>query len=46
MGTWIETYLRARLALRDERGQSEFLIIALLVFIIFLISSGRRLFVQ
>jgi hypothetical protein len=49
MLTWLDTYIRAPLArrLRDERGQgTEFLIIVLLVFIIFLISTGRRLVVQ
>ena len=48
MELWLSTYIRARLApiLRDQRGQAELLILALLVFIIFLISSGRRLTVQ
>jgi hypothetical protein len=48
MASWLQEYLRARIAyaLRDERGQSEFLIVALLVFIIFIILSGRRLVVQ
>jgi hypothetical protein len=49
MLTWLDTYIRAPLARfwRDERGQgTEFLIIVLLVFIIFLISTGRRVVVQ
>jgi hypothetical protein len=48
MELWLLTYVRNRLApiVREQRGQADFLILALLVFIIFLIFSGRRLSVQ
>jgi hypothetical protein len=49
MLTWVETQLRAARARiwRDQQGQgTEFLIIALLVFIIFLMTTGRRVVVQ
>jgi hypothetical protein len=48
MESWLYRFLRGRLAqrLRDERGQSELLIIALIVFIVFLVTSGRRFYVQ
>lgn len=48
MHTWVghTLCLAVRRLLRDERGQTEILIIALLLFIVYLISTGRRVVVQ
>ena len=48
MQIWLEHTLRlaARRIFRDERGQTELLIVALLIFLIWLISTGRRVVVQ
>lgn len=48
MQTWLEHTLRlaVRRIVRNERGQTEILIIALLLFIVYLISTGRRVIVQ
>lgn len=48
MQIWLEHVLRlaARKVFRDERGQTDILIVALLIFLIWLISSGRRVVVQ
>jgi hypothetical protein len=48
MQIWLEHALRlaARKVFRDERGQTDILIVALLIFLIWLISSGRRVVVQ
>ena len=48
MHIWLDHWLRlaARRLGRDERGQAELLIIALLIFLIWLISTGRRVLVQ
>lgn len=45
---WLEAWIRAAVAMivDDERGQGELLIILLLVFLIYLISTGRRVIVQ
>jgi len=48
MQIWLEHALRlaARRILRDERGQTEILILALLIFLVWLVSTGRRVVVQ
>ncbi len=48
MQIWLEhaLHLAARRIFRDERGQTELLIVALLIFLIWLISTGRRVVVQ
>ena len=48
MQIWLEHWLRlaASRVFRDERGQAELLIIALLIFLIYLISTGRRVIVH
>lgn len=45
---WLETWVRLAVSkmVRDERGQGELLIILLLIFILYLISTGRRVVVQ
>jgi hypothetical protein len=45
---WLETWLRLAVGkvVRDERGQGELLVILLLLFIVYLISTGRRVTVQ
>ncbi|MGH2405404.1 MAG: hypothetical protein ACRDGN_13235 [bacterium] len=45
---WLESWLRLAVGkvLRDERGQGELLVILLLIFIIYLVSTGRRVTVQ
>jgi hypothetical protein len=49
MGSWLNLHVRDPLVRiwRDQRGQgAELLVLALLVFIVFILTSGRRLFVQ
>lgn len=48
MQIWLESWLRMAVAKlwRDERGQAELLIIVLLVFLVWLVSTGRRVVVQ
>lgn len=48
MHTWLEFWLRVAAAkiLRDERGQAEMLIIILLLILIYMVSTGRRLVVE
>ncbi len=48
MQIWLEHTLRlaARRIVRSERGQSELLIIVLLLFLVWLVSTGRRVVVQ
>ncbi len=49
MGNWLNVHVRDPLVRiwRDQRGQgAELLILALLVFIVFMLTSGRRLVVQ
>jgi len=48
MQIWLEHALRlaARRIVRDDRGQTEILIIALLLFLVWLVSTGRRVVVQ
>ncbi len=48
MQIWLEYWLRlaAGKVFRDERGQAELLIIALLIFLVYLVSTGRRVIVQ
>ncbi|MDQ7857294.1 MAG: hypothetical protein QN174_07485 [Armatimonadota bacterium] len=48
MDLWMAPAVRAAAArlLRGERGQTELIIIALLLFLIFLVSTGRRVVVQ
>lgn len=45
---WLHTWLRLAVGktLRDERGQAELIVLLLLIFIIYLISTGRRVVVQ
>jgi hypothetical protein len=45
---WLESWMRLALrkVLRDERGQSELIIILIVIFVIYLISTGRRVVVQ
>ncbi len=48
MQIWLESWVRLAVGkiLRDERGQGELFVILLLIFIIYLISTGRRVVVQ
>lgn len=48
MQIWLEHWVRLvmRKVVRDERGQGEIIIIALLIFLIYLLSTGRRVLVQ
>ncbi|HXF81759.1 MAG TPA: hypothetical protein VNN19_03280 [bacterium] len=41
--SWLYTQLRARL---DERGQAELIVVALIVFLLWLYVTGRRVVVQ
>ncbi len=45
---WLESWLRLAVGkvLRSEKGQAELLVILLLIFIIYLVSTGRRVTVQ
>lgn len=45
---WLHTWLRLAVGkiVRDERGQAELIVILLLIFLIYLISTGRRVVVQ
>jgi len=40
---WLYAQLRARL---DERGQSELIVVALIIFLLWLFVTGRRVVVQ
>jgi len=48
MQIWLEHALRlaVRRIMRDGRGQTELLIVLLLLFLVWLISTGRRVVVQ
>ncbi len=48
MQIWLEHWVRLAVnkVVRDERGQGELIIIALLIFLIWLLSTGRRVVVQ
>jgi hypothetical protein len=48
MQIWLEHALRlaARRIVRDDHGQTEILIIVLLLFLVWLVSTGRRVVVQ
>lgn len=48
MQIWLEHWVRlvVNKVVRDERGQGELIIIALLIFLIWLLSTGRRVVVQ
>lgn len=48
MEFWLESWIRMMVAkvLRDERGVGELLIILLVLFLIYLIATGRRVTVQ
>lgn len=48
MNTWLEIWLRVAAAriLRDERGQADMLIIILLLILIYMVYTGRRLVVE
>lgn len=45
---WLHTWLRLAVGkiVKDEHGQAELIVILLLIFLIYLISTGRRVVVQ
>ncbi len=44
MYTWLDAYIRSRLS--NDRGQAELIVIALIVFLLWLLVSGRKVVVQ
>lgn len=44
MDLWLTTYIRSRLS--NQRGQAELIVVALVVFLLWLLVTGRKVVVQ
>lgn len=44
MYTWLETWIRSRLS--NDRGQADIIVVALVVFLLWLLVTGRKVVVQ
>ncbi len=44
MYTWLDAYIRSRIS--NDRGQAEIIVIALVIFLLWLLVSGRKVVVQ
>ncbi len=44
MYTWLEAYIRSRVS--NERGQADIIVVLLIIFLIYLLVTNRRVTVQ
>ncbi len=44
MYTWLNAYIRSWIS--DDRGQAEIIVLALIIFLIYLLVTGRRVVMQ
>ncbi len=44
MYTWFDTYIRSRVS--NDRGQADLIVVALIIFLLYLLVYGRKVVVQ